>query len=97
MYGSCTNQWYLDGVMAFLTTAEDNRLEKGVEFICRPCFDCRNERSFLKKNTTLQIQVHLIIRGFKLDYTCCTKQGEEQNMLHEEVGIVEELEVDVRR
>ena len=98
MYGSRTNQGYLDGVTVFLEAAEEDRLEKGVEFIYCPCCDCRNERSFLiRQNAALQIQAHLIIRGFKPDYTCWIKHGEEQNVSHEDVGIVEEPEVDVRR
>ena len=97
MYGSRTNQGYLDGVTNFLRVAEEDRLKKGVEFIYCPCCDCRNERSFLRQNSALQIQAHLIIRGFKPDYTCWTKHGEEQNMLHEDVRIVEEPEVTERR
>jgi hypothetical protein len=93
MYGCRTNQEYLDGVTTFLTTAEEDRLKKGVEFIYCPCCDCRNERFFPGQNSSLQIQAHLIIRGYKPNYTCWTKHGEEQNVLHEDVGIVEEPDV----
>ncbi len=96
-YGSRTNQRYLDGMTNFLRVAEEDRLKKGVEYIYCPCCDCTNERSFIGHNSALQIQAHLIIRGFKPDYTRWTRHGEEQNMLHGDAGIVEEPEVNETR
>ena len=39
-----------------------------------PCFDCRNENKLSKLDN---IHAHLVVRGFKENYTCWNKHGEE--------------------
>ena len=90
MYGvNRVSQEYVNGVVAFRRAAEQDMLNKGIEFMYCPCIDCGNLKMF--KNSG-QIEAHLIRRGFKKGYTCWTSHGEEQTT--QEVsndGIAEEV------
>ncbi|MBJ4058605.1 hypothetical protein JGD43_25095 [Salmonella enterica subsp. enterica serovar Goldcoast] len=66
---------YINGVCAFTRAAEEDMLNKGVEYMYFLCINCENMKMF--KNRA-QIEAYLIRRGFKKGYTCWTSHGEEQ-------------------
>ncbi|XP_042757967.1 uncharacterized protein LOC111879186 [Lactuca sativa] len=74
MYGikrSCDE--YLACLSGFLKVAEENRVNKGENYIWCPCVDCQNCCMY---TDSAKIEEHLIIRGFMRDYTCWSRHGE---------------------
>jgi hypothetical protein len=65
---------YLSGVKHFMSAALADMKDRGKTAMYCPCRDCRNEKKFPKPDN---IHAHLVMRGFKENYTCWNKHGEE--------------------
>ena len=76
MYSSKSRDWasFLMGVNGFLNQAEADMRNRGVQAMLCPCKDCLNEKKFGQRDNIFH---HLITRGFKENYTCWNKHGEE--------------------
>ena len=74
MYGSRHTSEYIKGVHNFLEVAEANK-QNG--FMCCPCPNCGNTRSYSYSNT---LHTHLLYKGFMPHYNVWTK--------HEEIGVM---------
>lgn len=79
MYGTRPSVEYLNGVNGFINVAKQQANKEeidayGSSFIYCPCKDCKNEKKFRSHDIVFQ---HLILRGFKENYTCWNKHGEE--------------------
>lgn len=61
---------FLHGVKRFLAGAEAGMRNRGVPTIYCPCVDCKNEKKFGQRDN---IFTHLVMRGFKKNYTCWNK------------------------
>jgi len=73
MYGTRLCNEYLNGVNQFLCEAKQDKDNKGTPFIYCPCKDCKNEKKLISEEI---VREHLIVRGFKENYTCWNKHGE---------------------
>ncbi|CAI9270035.1 unnamed protein product [Lactuca saligna] len=74
MYGiKRSGDEYLACLSGFLKVAEENRVNKGENYIWCPCVDCQNCCMYTDSAKT---EEHLIIRGFMRDYTCWSRHGE---------------------
>ncbi|KAL6654637.1 hypothetical protein ACP70R_008102 [Stipagrostis hirtigluma subsp. patula] len=65
---------YLNGVLVFIAAAEEDMKSGKKVAMCCPCYDCKNGRSF---EHSMHLHAHLIMRGFKENYKCWNKHGEE--------------------
>ena len=79
---------YRQGLNGFLRAALIHmRTTKGKLIRC-PCHDCKN---FISWDNIVEIEKHLIIRGFVDGYTCWTKHGEvpkaEQDSCNENMAV----------
>ena len=81
MYGGRSTAAWINGLQAFLNTAEANRSPKG--FMCCPCNICRNVKQYSKRET---LHVHLIERGFMNNNTLVTKHGEPGVVMGDDEG-----------
>src|ERR1700731_3107415 len=81
--GDRLSEEYLNGVAEFMRAATEDRLNRGRQYICCPCIDCKNLRDFVNSD---QIQDHLIRRGFTERYTCWTSHGEQHMTVQQEGG-----------
>ncbi|KAL6842946.1 hypothetical protein ACP4OV_027259 [Aristida adscensionis] len=82
---------FRDGVKGFLIAAEDHMKTSEKEYMFCPCVDCENKKMW---RSSVQIQAHLIRRGFMREYTIWTEHGEEgvnvyqgTNVLVDDVGV----------
>src|SRR3989337_1189787 len=76
MYGDRHTSEYIKGVHNFLEVAEANK-QNG--FMCYPCPDCGNTRSYSDQKV---LHTHLLYKGFMPHYNVWTK--------HEEIGVMME-------
>jgi hypothetical protein len=74
MYGSRLCDEYIKGVDAFIDFMKKDMLDNIRENICCPCKHCKNEKRY---HTDGVLRSHLIKHGFKEDYRCWNKHGEE--------------------
>jgi hypothetical protein len=70
MYGDRHTSEYIKGVHDFLEVAEANK-QNG--FMCCPCPNCGNTRSYSDKKI---LHTHLLYKGFMPHYNVWTKHGE---------------------
>ena len=70
MYGDRHTSEYIKGVHNFLEVAEANK-QNG--FMCCPCPNCGNTRSYSDKKI---LHTHLLYKGFMPHYNVWTKHGE---------------------
>jgi hypothetical protein len=74
MYGSRLCDEYIKGVDAFIDFMKKDMLDNIRENICCPCKHCKNEKRY---HTDGVLRSYLIKHGFKEDYWCWNKHGEE--------------------
>ena len=77
MYGDRHTSEYIKGVRKFLEVAEANK-QNG--FMCCPCPDCGNTRSYSYKKFP---HTHLLYKGFMPHYNVWTKHGETGVMMED--------------
>jgi hypothetical protein len=65
---------YLSGVKYFISAALTDMKDHGKIAMYCLCCDCKNDKNFPKPDN---IHAHLVMRGFKENYTCWNKHGEE--------------------
>ena len=65
---------FLSGINGFLAQAEADMRNWGVSTMYCPCVDCINQKKFGQWDNIFH---HLITHGFKKNYTCWNKHGEE--------------------
>jgi hypothetical protein len=65
---------FLSGVNGFLNQAEADMRNCGVQAMLFLCIDCINQKKFAQREIIFH---HLVICGFKKNYTCWNKHGEE--------------------
>ena len=70
MYGDRHTSEYIKGLHNFLEVAEANK-QNG--FMCCPCPNCGNRRSYSDKKI---LHTHLLYKGFMPHYNVWTKHGE---------------------
>ncbi len=68
---------YLENVRQF---GEEACKQQNKNDIFCPCVDCKNK---IARPNSKAVQLHLIKRGFKRNYTIWTKHGEIDDTLHE--------------
>jgi hypothetical protein len=69
---------YFVGLNSFVRAATAYKSNDQLNnYICCPCVDCNNEKQF---SNIEKIREHLIRRGFKPDYTCWSKHGEDDHI-----------------
>ena len=68
-----TSNEYLKGVSEFMKVAEENMISRGQEQMLCPCLDCGNN----KNQPIDEVRSHLILRGFKENYTNWYWHGED--------------------
>ena len=101
MYRGLSDE-YLKGVKNFIDVARKDQVDNNKSFIYCPCKDCKNEKKFFLSE---MVESHLILRGFKENYNCWNKHGEEglndgesgealDNLDHHEIPTAE-LEPDI--
>ena len=64
----------LNGVNGFLAQAEADMRNQGVPTMYCSCLDCLNQKKFGQRDNIFH---HLITCGFKKNYMCWNKHGEE--------------------
>ena len=65
---------FLSGVNGFLAQAKADIRNRDVPTMYCPCVDCLNQKKFGQRDNIFH---HLITHGFKGNYTCWNKHGEE--------------------
>jgi len=79
---------FLSGVNGFLAQAEVDMRNRGVPSMHCPCVDCLNQKKFGQWDNIFH---HLITRGFKKNYMCWNKHGEEGLNEHEDGCLNEDV------
>jgi hypothetical protein len=91
MYRQPQEDWenFLIRVNGFLNQVEVDMRNCGVQAMLCPCIDCLNQKKFAQREIMFH---HLVTRGFKKNYTCWNKHGEE-GLNEVEAGYLNEGEV----
>nr|CAD40222.2 OSJNBa0019J05.20 [Oryza sativa Japonica Group] len=80
---------YREGVIEFVTFADNDRKSRMSMHMLCPCRDCKNEQMIEDSD---EVHAHLIMNGFMKKYTCWTKHGEQEGP---DVAAEEVLDQDV--